>query len=106
MDATFTPRIMSKRGLLLGGEFRYLQEKHGGRIQAEILPDDKAVADDKNNTRGAFLFSQAVDRRRAGHSTPTSTMYRTTTTWATWVKVWRLPAEDTLETGSGTVYRI
>lgn len=59
MDATFTPRIMSKRGLLLGGEFRYLQEKHGGRIQAEILPDDKAVADDKNNTRGAFSLQSS-----------------------------------------------
>lgn len=54
MDATFTPRIMSKRGLLLGGEFRYLQKKHGGEVRAEILPDDREAQDERKNTRGAL----------------------------------------------------
>ncbi|MCP5427028.1 MAG: LPS assembly protein LptD [Chromatiaceae bacterium] len=54
MDATLTPRIMSKRGLLLGGEYRYLQERHDGKVRAEILPDDRAVKDDKARTRGAL----------------------------------------------------
>ena len=56
MDATFTPRIMSKRGLLLGGEFRYLQERHGGQVRAEILPNDREVADDQESMRGALSF--------------------------------------------------
>ena len=56
MDATFTPRLMSKRGLLLGGEYRYLQEKHAGRMRAELLPDDQEVEDGQENTRGAFSF--------------------------------------------------
>ena len=56
MDATFTPRIMSKRGLLLGGEFRYLQEQHAGQVRAEILPDDREVADDQDSSRGAFSW--------------------------------------------------
>ncbi len=59
MDATFTPRIMSKRGLLLGGEFRYLQQKHQGRLRAEILPDDREVEDDAENTRGALAFESS-----------------------------------------------
>ena len=56
LDAIFTPRHMSQRGLLLGGELRYLQPRHRGRIRAEILPDDKDVAADENSTRGAFSY--------------------------------------------------
>ncbi|MHB1231126.1 MAG: LPS-assembly protein LptD [Burkholderiales bacterium] len=39
-DATITPRFMSKRGLQLGGEFRYLQPHYAGELQAESLPHD------------------------------------------------------------------
>ncbi|WP_428623390.1 LPS assembly protein LptD [Sedimenticola sp.] len=53
MDATFTPRIMSKRGILLGGEFRYLTEKHKGEIRAELLPSDSERTTTENDTRGA-----------------------------------------------------
>ncbi len=45
MDATFTPRLMSKRGIQLNNEFRYLNTAFGGaytgKVQAELLPDDK-----------------------------------------------------------------
>ncbi|WP_305073600.1 LPS assembly protein LptD [Propionivibrio sp.] len=45
MDATFTPRLMSKRGIQLNNEFRYLNTAFGGaytgKLQAELLPDDK-----------------------------------------------------------------
>lgn len=54
MDATITPRIMGKRGLMLGGEFRYLAETFGGEMKAEILPSDEEQAADKNDTRGAL----------------------------------------------------
>ncbi|ALG69529.2 LPS-assembly protein LptD [Beggiatoa leptomitoformis] len=43
-DATITPRFMSKRGLLLGTEFRYLLANSGGKIEWEYLPSDR-VAD-------------------------------------------------------------
>jgi len=56
MDATIEPRYLSKRGMLLGGEFRYLQAQHEGRIRAEILPDDSTIPDDENSTRGAFSY--------------------------------------------------
>ncbi len=38
-DATLTPRILSDRGLMLGGEYRYLSENHSGEIYAEWLND-------------------------------------------------------------------
>ena len=40
-DATLTPRIMSKRGLMLGGEFRHLSESSNSRVRGQILPDDR-----------------------------------------------------------------
>lgn len=54
LDATFTPRIMSKRGLLLGGEFRYLAEKGQGTLKAELLPSDSERGMGENDTRGAL----------------------------------------------------
>jgi LPS-assembly protein len=50
LDATFTPRFMSRRGLLLGGEFRYLTRADAGEIRAEILPSDQ-LHDGGNTTR-------------------------------------------------------
>jgi LPS-assembly protein len=43
-DATLFPRIMSKRGFQLGGEFRYLTESMQGENRAQYLADDR-VAD-------------------------------------------------------------
>lgn len=41
VDATITPRIISKRGPMLGTEFRYLSENYSGEIYADYLPSDK-----------------------------------------------------------------
>ena len=51
-DATFLPRLLSKRGLLLGGEFRFLTPNNRGEIFGEILPDDRES--DDYGTRGAI----------------------------------------------------
>ncbi len=40
-DATFTPRLMSKRGLQLGGEFRYMEPTYRGDLAFEWLPEDQ-----------------------------------------------------------------
>lgn len=40
-DATFTPFIMTKRGVGLDSEFRYLEPGHSGRINVDILPGDR-----------------------------------------------------------------
>lgn len=54
-DATIYPRIMSKRGLQLGGEFRYLFEHFSGISQVEYLPHDNAAG---RSRWGAFLKHQ------------------------------------------------
>ncbi len=38
-DATLTPRILGERGLMLGGEFRYLNPRSNGELTLEYLDD-------------------------------------------------------------------
>ncbi len=47
MDATATPKIFSKRGVQLGGEFRYLEPKLSGEVEGEYLPHDRIAARDR-----------------------------------------------------------
>ncbi|OYV76834.1 MAG: hypothetical protein B7Z66_07085 [Chromatiales bacterium 21-64-14] len=51
-DATLTPRIMSKRGLLLGGEFRYLNPDNHGTLKLAYIPRDLIL----DKARGAVSF--------------------------------------------------
>ena len=44
-DATFTPRVMSKRGDMLTSEFRYLDPKYSGILSYEVLPQDRVKGD-------------------------------------------------------------
>lgn len=39
-DATLSPRIMSRRGLDLGGEFRYLESDYKGQMRGNWMPND------------------------------------------------------------------
>ncbi|MDO8347718.1 MAG: LPS assembly protein LptD [Rugosibacter sp.] len=50
MDATIAPRIMSKRGTLLGGEFRYLEPNYSGTLLGQVLPRDQV----DNTRRSAY----------------------------------------------------
>lgn len=47
MDATATPKIYTKRGLQIGGEFRYLEPKFNGEVVGEILPHDRIAERDR-----------------------------------------------------------
>jgi LPS-assembly protein len=40
-DATFSPAILSKRGIDLQGEFRYLEPTYKGELRGNYLPGDK-----------------------------------------------------------------
>ena len=40
-DATLTPIVMSKRGIGLGGEYRFLERDYAGRLRANYMPNDK-----------------------------------------------------------------
>ena len=46
-DATITPRVMSKRGIQLGGEFRYLIENGQGQAGVEYMPHDRVTGTDR-----------------------------------------------------------
>jgi len=47
LDATLYPTFMSKRGLDLAGEFRYLQPDYGGRLRAAYMPNDQLRDEDR-----------------------------------------------------------
>jgi LPS-assembly protein len=51
MDATFTPNYMSKRGVMLQNEFRYLTHSSGGQINYNILPSDNIYGDKRESVR-------------------------------------------------------
>lgn len=48
-DATLYPRIISDRGLQLGGEFRYLWPGQQGLVTATFLPDDDEAGIDRHS---------------------------------------------------------
>lgn len=51
-DLTVTPRLMTKRGLMLGGEFRFLTESTQGTLAADYLPNDREYGS-KDDDRGS-----------------------------------------------------
>jgi len=42
-DATLTPTVLTRRGLALDSEFRYLEPRHSGRLGLHLLPHDRAL---------------------------------------------------------------
>lgn len=56
MDATLMPRYMSTRGLMLGGQFRYLSPHQQIEINAELLPEDRKNPEE--GVRGALRVLQ------------------------------------------------
>lgn len=46
-DATLYPTFMSKRGLDLGGEYRYLESTHSGRLRGAFMPNDRLRRTDR-----------------------------------------------------------
>ena len=48
LDATFIPRLLSKRGLQLQNEFRYIWPMFVGEMHADILPHDREAGEDRD----------------------------------------------------------
>ncbi len=46
-DATITPKLFSKRGVQLGGEFRFLSTQYIGQFDTEFLPNDRKFGSDR-----------------------------------------------------------
>lgn len=67
-DATITPHYMSKRGMQLENEFRYLTQFGAGLMEFDYLPSDnqydkdkaaRSIAEDKSNDRWLFYWRHA-----------------------------------------------
>lgn len=56
MDATISPRLMSKRGLQLNAEYRYLDHNYTGRARVEWLPEDRVLG--KRRSGYSLVHSQ------------------------------------------------
>jgi LPS-assembly protein len=54
-DATFAPRIMTKRGTMLNNEFRYLEPTYSGEAHLDVLPNDHLA----NRTRTRYALTHA-----------------------------------------------
>lgn len=48
-DATLSPRLLGRRGVMLGGEFRYLGEGHRGELDAYWLGNDDRSGRDRHH---------------------------------------------------------
>jgi LPS-assembly protein len=55
LDYTIAPRVLSRRGVLINNEFRYLKPDFAGDLRAEFLPDDREQGD----SRWAYVFQHA-----------------------------------------------
>ena len=47
-DYTLTPRLMTKRGVMLGNEFRYLDPSFKGKLIYDVIPYDRVTGDSRD----------------------------------------------------------
>ncbi len=64
-DATLIPRLMTKRGLQLGGEFRYLDESYRGDLGLEYLPNDRVA--NRDRYLALWRHNHQFDRHWSAH---------------------------------------
>ena len=56
-DFTFTPGVLTARGVQLAGQFRYLTQESHGQVEGTFLPNDSQVHSD----RGYFHYTDITD---------------------------------------------
>jgi LPS-assembly protein len=59
-DLTFSPRLMTERGLQLKTEARYLSEQHTGQFNFEYLANDRDIDDNSDRYFYRFVHSGAI----------------------------------------------
>ncbi|MFN7751049.1 MAG: LPS-assembly protein LptD [Pseudomonadota bacterium] len=60
-DYTATPRLITRRGVQLGNEFRYLEPDYRGELRAEYLPSDRVTQDNRYLLAARHLHSFGTD---------------------------------------------
>jgi LPS-assembly protein len=63
-DVTIVPHLYTKRGLMLGGEFRYLNELSTGQIMANYLGNDRAFGDFLSQDTAGYPALKALSNNR------------------------------------------
>ncbi len=63
-DATITPRLMSRRGLEVTGEYRYLEPDYVGELALSILPEDNVTGEMRHHAQ--IKHSQRLGPRLTG----------------------------------------
>ena len=70
-DATLTPLVYTRRGVGVDSEFRYLEPRHAGTVQAHWLPNDRVFDGARYalqwQQQGRAFGSTASDALRWGH---------------------------------------
>jgi LPS-assembly protein len=66
-DATFTPAIITRRGLGLDSEFRYLEPDYHGRIDYNLLPEDRLVGHSRHRLDFEHMGSARYDIAYQAH---------------------------------------
>ena len=109
-DATLSPRIISRRGTLLGTDFRYLGESFLGEARFDIIPDDRLYHNDerhayflRHNQRLPYGWSGALNLQGVSDNT----YFTDLSTEIQFTSQVNLPREGTLShagtwAGSGT----
>ena len=65
LDATLAPRVMTKRGVLLNNELRYLEPAYSGEAHLDVLPGDRLA----NRTRSRLALTHT---QNLGHGLSSS----------------------------------
>lgn len=63
-DATLIPHVYTKRGLMLGGEFRYLSSLSSGQINGNFLGDDRAFGEFLTQNQQNFPSLKSLSHNR------------------------------------------
>ncbi|WP_035889899.1 LPS-assembly protein LptD [Legionella norrlandica] len=63
-DMTLVPHLYTKRGMMMGGQFRYLTPKSNGILNGNFLPNDKAFGQFLKNNEPQFPQLKGISTNR------------------------------------------
>ena len=61
-DATITPRVISKRGVGVDAEFRYLEPSYAGRVELNAVPVDRVAHRERHGDRKSTRLNSSHPR--------------------------------------------
>ncbi len=64
-DATIAPRVITKRGVLLNNEFRYLEPNYTGELHLDVMSDDKLAK--RSRTHMSMQHNQTITGGLSGY---------------------------------------